>query len=177
MNKTAVWIIVIIIVMVVGLCIVKYNKIAALDEGLKKSWTPLSSALEPRYDEIPKLVNEVILYTGKEDSTTKTLADAQKKYAAANGMSARVEAAGEVEAALSNIIIQGGQRYPGIQSHYQFQNLKEGFIKTGDAMKPLINSYNAAVDTYNTYVRKIPNNVVAFLLGFEFEADYFKREK
>jgi len=177
MQKTTVWIIIIVVIILLGLCIVKYNTLAGLDEQLESAWTPLTNVLEPRYQQVPKLVNEVILYTGKEDKQTKELADAYKKYSSASGMSGQIEAANKLEAALSNLAIQGGQRYPGITSHYQFQNLMSGFKKSGDQMKGLVTAYNSAVDTYNTYVRKFPNNLVAFLVGFEFKANYFKRSK
>jgi len=177
MNKPIFWVVGIIVIIIVLLCIFKYNNIAALDEGLAKNWTPLESVLEPRYAEVPKLVNEIILYNGNEDKETKALAEAHKVYEAAGSMSAQVKAADKLEAAISGVIIQAGQRYPGIASHYQFINLKQGFEKTSEQMKSLVEGYNDAVDRYNTYIRKFPNNLIAFLLGFEFKAEYFKRSK
>ncbi|MBT3182236.1 MAG: hypothetical protein HN337_07005 [Deltaproteobacteria bacterium] len=177
MNRTIFWVIGIIVAMLVLLCIFKYNSIAELDEGLANAWTPLENVLQPRYDAVPKLVNEVILYTGKEDKETKALADANKDYTSAGGMGAQVKAANKLEAAISDMIIEGGQRYPGISSHYQFMNLKQGFQKTGEQMQQLVKGYNSSVDKYNSYIRKFPNNLIAFLLGFEYRAEYFKRTK
>ena len=96
MNRTAMWIVGIIVVVVVILCITKYNGLARLDEGLQKQWTPLISVLQPRYNAIPKLVNEIILYNGREDDETKALAKAQKEFAAANDMEGQVKAADKV---------------------------------------------------------------------------------
>lgn len=177
MKRTTIWIVVIIVVMVLGLCIFKYNTIATKDQSLENAWAPLLNVLQPRYDEVPKFVNEIILYTGKEDDETKKLSSAYKNFKADSGFNGQIEDAGKIESALSKVIIDAGQRYPGITSHYQFINLKEGFQQTTTQMKPLVDAYNKAADDYNTYVRLFPNNFVALIMGFDFKAPYFMRNE
>lgn len=169
-------IIIIIVVVVALLCILKYNTIAGYDEQVENAWSPLVSALDQRYDGVPKLVNEIILYTQHEDDATRALSQAEKKFDAASGMVAKVEAADDLEAQLSKVYIEAGQRYPGITSHYQFQALKENFEQSGKEMAQSMQGYNKAVEQYNTYARKFPNNLVALIMGFHHSYPYFKRE-
>ncbi len=171
------WIIGILVVAVVLLCIYKYNKIVVYDEAVKETWTPLLGQLQQRYDQIPKLVNEIILYTNQEDEQTKSLAAADKKFNSAEGMIDKVKAANAVETALNNIFLQAGQRYPGIESHYQFMELNKGFQTTLQQMEAPMGAYNKMVDRYNTYVREFPGDFVALVLGFHGGYDYFKKEQ
>ncbi|MFA4875576.1 MAG: LemA family protein [bacterium] len=171
------WILTIVIVAVALLCIYKYNQIVKLDELVKDTWTPLSAQLQQRYDEIPKLVNEVILYTSNEDEQTRALAVAQKAFAAASGMKDKVTFANNTETALEQMLLQAGQRYPGIASHYQYMELNQGFQTTKQQLTGPMDVFNKAVEKYNTYTREFPNDIVSVLLGFESKYIYFKKEQ
>ncbi len=175
-SKNSKLIIIVVAVVIAILCITKYNKLAGLDEALDKTWSPLVSALQQRYDGVPKIADEVVLYTGKEDSVTKALIASDKKFDSANGRENKVETANEVEINLTKLFIESTQRYPGISSHYQYTALKKNFEVTSGEMASAMNSYNDAVSAYNTYVRKFPNNLVAVIMGFGYRETYFKKE-
>jgi LemA protein len=176
MKRSTIWILAIVVAMLAGLCIVKYNALATNDQALENAWAPLQNILRPRYDAVPKYVNEVILYTGKGDSTTKSLSETYKEFQEARNYEDQIRSANRIEEALSVSIIEAGQRYPGIASHYQFMNLKAGFQASSVQIQPLADAYNSAVDRYNTYVRKFPNDLVALILGFQSKAPYFMRQ-
>ena len=175
-QKSTVTILIIVAVIIALLCITKYNAISTLDEAVDKSWSPLVSALQQRYDGVPKLVNEVILYTSQDDSTTKALAESDKAFNSAEGREDKVKAANVVEINLSKLFIEATQRYPGITSHYQFTALQKNFQVSGKAMSSAMDGYNDAVSEYNTYVRKLPNDLVAMIIGFNYREIYFKKE-
>jgi LemA protein len=175
LQKNTVTILIIVTVMLALLCITKYNTIATLDEAIDKSWAPLESALQQRYDGVPKLVNEVILYTSTESETSKALAAADKEFDSANGRENKAKAANNVEINLTKEFIEATQRYPGIASHYQFTALQKNFEMSGKDMVGAMGAYNNAVGNYNTYVRKFPNDLVALLIGFNYKEIYFKK--
>jgi LemA protein len=168
---------IIILLMIAGVCIVKFNNLVKLDEQVDVTWTPLSAQLQQRYDEVPKLVNEVILYTGREDDLTRKMAESYKTFTAAQGMIDKVKAANDVETSVEQLMLQAGQHYPGIESHFQFMELSKGFTTTMQHMAAPMAAYNATVDKYNTYVREFPNNIIAELFGYKHENIYFKKEQ
>ena len=176
MRRSSVWIVAIVVVMILGICIAKYNGLAVHDQALENAWTPLINVLQPRYDAVPKYVNEVILYTSQEDSATKELSAAYREFKDTTSYDDQIRTASKIEGALSVSIIEAGQRYPGITSHYQFMNLEGDFKKSSQQMQPLVAAYNSEVDKYNTYVRMFPNSIVAMILGFPSKAPYFMRE-
>lgn len=177
MNKTVAWIIGIIVVLVIIIFIAKFNKLSVYDEALSNAWTPLGNVLGPRYAEVPKLINEVILYTGKEDAETKDLMQKYREYSVTKGAAEQLETAGLLEEALASFFIQAGQRYPGISSHYQYMNLMQGFQQSASQMGPMVSAFNHEVDKYNSYAREFPNNLVAAFTGFGHEASYFRLGK
>lgn len=171
-------IIIILIVAIVALMfIVKFNNLVTLREAVNSAWTPLVAQLNQRYDEIPKLVNETILYTTTEDAATHALASAQKEFTAATSMTDKAKTANIVEKTLEEYMLQAGQRYPGISGHYQFIELRQGFDKTKQQMEGPTNTYNKAIEKYNTYAKKFPNDIVALLFGFGSDKIYFMKEQ
>jgi len=168
------WIVGIIVAVVIVYGIVIFNKISVRDEQVATAWTPLSSALDLRYTAVPSLARAIVLYTGKDDETTKDLIKDQKTYMASNTVLNKARAANELELDLTRISVEAGQLYPGIQSHYQFMSLMENLKTSQDKMAPALDAYNAAADSYNSYIRKFPQNVIAKVLGFG-RAAYIKK--
>ena len=168
------WITGIIVAIIVIYGIVAFNKISTRDEQVTTAWTPLASALELRYASVPALARSIIMYTGNDDETTKDLIRDQQAYMAANTVLGKATAASEIEEDLTRITVEGGQLYPGIQSHYQFTTLLGNFAASQQKMGPALDAYNLAADAYNTYIRKFPNNVIAAVLGFK-RAAYIKK--
>ena len=96
MQKSVLLVIVLIaipILFIISLCVLKYGKLVNLDKGVRGAWSPLVNVLDKRYDEIPKLAEEITFYSGKEDEEAKDLAEAQKKFARAQRVSQKIKAA------------------------------------------------------------------------------------
>jgi len=168
------WVGGLIVVIVLLYGIVAFNKISAKDEQVTTSWTPLASALDLRYASVPALARSIIMYTGRDDETTKDLMRDQQSYMAANTVLGKATAANEIEEDLTRISVEAGQLYAGIQSHYQFTSLMDNFASSQQKMGSALDAYNLAADAYNTYIRKFPNNIIAAVLGFK-RAAYIKK--
>lgn len=165
-------ILILIVVLLVG--IVLYNKLVSRDETLSRAWTPLLGALQKRYDAVPKLVNEIILYNANEDDQVRSLAASYKAFSAAQGMDAQVTAANDLEHRIEQMLLEAATRYPGIEGHFEFQALKRNFQQSTEEMKPAAMAYNKAAEDFNVYVRSFPNDIVAKLAGLKHENFYFK---
>lgn len=160
------WLAAILIAIVVLVGIVEYNTIAARDEAVTNAWTPLASALDLRYAAVPALARSIVVYTGRDDETTKDLMADQQRFMAARTVLDKATAANEVEMDLNRITVEAGQIYPGIQSHFQFTELMKSFDQSQAKMGPALAGYNMAVERYNAYIRKFPNDIIAAVLGF-----------
>lgn len=164
----------IVVVIVVLYGIVAFNKISIRDEQVTTAWTPLSSALDLRYTSVPALARSIVMYTGRDDETTKDLMRDQQAYMSARTVLDKATAANEIELDLTRIKVEAGQLYAGIQSHYQFTALMDNFQASQEKMGPALDAYNLAADSYNSYIRKFPPNVIAAVLGFK-RAAYIKK--
>ena len=167
---------IIIAIVVVILCIAKYNTLSVNDEAVETAWSPLSSIMQERYDVVPKLVSSVVRYTGKRDEYTKALTNTYNNFNSASGIANKVDAANAIEGAYTKLFIEASQRYPGITSNYQVQAQRKIFDSTEQNLIPAASTYYSAVQKYNSYSRKFPTNVVALLMGFQMRFPYFKRE-
>ncbi len=176
MKGTTFWGAVLVVAVLLGVFIYKFNSLSSLDEKRELAWTPLENVLKARYDLVPKLVNVVIMYAGKEDDEMRKLAGLRRQYGETTGFPEVVSAANVLETAIIDMFIQITQRYPGITSNYEYVALQKGFQMTSEQMKPFVESYNSSVDQYNSYARQFPTNLVAALLGFETKAPYFGRQ-
>lgn len=176
MSRTTFWVVLILVAIVLGAAVHEFNTLTKIDERRQAAWTPLENVLKARYDLVPKLVTEIILYTGTEDPETKKLADNRKKFLGADDFPELVATADQLERSITDVFIQIKNRYPGIANSYQFVALNDGFQKSAEEMKPAVNAYNLVVDEYNTNVREFPKDIIAKLLGFEMKAPYFRRE-
>lgn len=167
---------VVVAIIVALLCIAKYNTLSVNDEAVETEWSPLSSIMQERYDVVPKLVSSVVRYTGKRDEYTRALTDRYNKFTTVSGIIDKVNAANAIEGAYTKLFIQASQRYPGITSNYQVQAQRAIFDGTEKRIIPAAKTYYTAVQAYNTYSRKFPNNLVALILRFPMTYPYFKRE-
>lgn len=167
LSGTAWALIVFLVIIAVLVGIVEFNSISRKDEAVAKAWTPLASALDLRYASVPALVRTIVLYTGRDDETSRKLTADQQAYMAATTVLSKATAANEIEMDLNRLKVQAGQLYAGIQSHYQFTELMDNFRTSQEKLGPALTAYNAAVDAYNSAIRQFPANIIAMILGFD----------
>src|SRR5699024_531779 len=84
------------------------------------------------------------------------------------------EAQQGLSSALSRLMVTV-ERYPELRTTTNFQSLQSQLEGTENRINVSRNRFNEAVRDYNTYIRKMPQNMVARLAGFDkmtrFEAD------
>ena len=59
------------------------------------------------------------------------------------------------------------ERYPELKANTNFLELQAELAGTENRINVARNDYNAAVQAYNTYVRRFPQNMLAGMFGFE----------
>ncbi|WP_293717001.1 LemA family protein [uncultured Parabacteroides sp.] len=185
-NK-ALWITLAIIVVLLfaGYSWVKgtYNTMVTQDEGVKTAWSQVENQYQRRMDLIPNLVNTVKGYATHEKETlegvvsaraeaTKTTIDpsnlneeSMKKFQAAQG---------ELSSALSRLMLVI-ERYPDLKANQNFSELQAQLEGTENRISVERKRFNETAQSYNTYIRSFPTNVLAGMFGFQPKA-YFSAE-
>lgn len=185
-NK-ALWITIAIIVVLLfaGYSWVKgtYNTMVTQDEGVKTAWSQVENQYQRRMDLIPNLVNTVKGYATHEKETlegvvsaraeaTKTTIDpsnlneeSMKKFQAAQG---------ELSSALSRLMLVI-ERYPDLKANQNFSELQAQLEGTENRISVERKRFNETAQSYNTYIRSFPTNILACMFGFQPKA-YFSAE-
>lgn len=185
-NK-ALWITLAIVVVLLfaGYSWVKgtYNTMVTQDEGVKTAWSQVENQYQRRMDLIPNLVNTVKGYATHEKETlegvvsaraeaTKTTIDpsnlneeSMKKFQAAQG---------ELSSALSRLMLVI-ERYPDLKANQNFSELQAQLEGTENRISVERKRFNETAQSYNTYIRSFPTNVLAGMFGFQPKA-YFSAE-
>ena len=185
-NK-ALWttIAIIVVLLFAGYSWVKgtYNTMVTQDEGVKTAWSQVENQYQRRMDLIPNLVNTVKGYATHEKETlegvvsaraeaTKTTIDpsnlneeSMKKFQAAQG---------ELSSALSRLMLVI-ERYPDLKANQNFSELQAQLEGTENRISVERKRFNETAQSYNTYIRSFPTNILAGMFGFQPKA-YFSAE-
>ena len=181
-NKV-VWIIIAIVAILFFWVKGVYNNMVTQDEGVKTAWSQVENQYQRRMDLIPNLVNTVKGYAAHEKETlegvdnaraeaTKTTLDPSnlteeslKKFQSAQG---------ELGNALSRLMLVL-ERYPDLKANQNFMELQAQLEGTENRISVERKRFNEVAQSYNTYIRQFPNNILSGMFGFQSKA-YFTAE-
>jgi LemA protein len=182
MNKFAigcggVLVIVLFLAFVIGLFFWgTYNRLVTLDQNVNKKWGDVQSVYQRRADLIPNLVNTVQGAANFEKSTIVEVTNARASVgqvkidpSKAPTDPAQLEqfqaAQGALSSALSRLLVVV-ERYPELKSNQNFLGLQAQLEGTENRISVERNNFNAAVQDFNTAVRRFPTNTIAGMFGF-----------
>ncbi|MEA3223165.1 MAG: LemA family protein [Thermodesulfobacteriota bacterium] len=175
MNKNL-WavlgIVIVVIILFVGSFISQYNKAIRMNEAVSAQWAQVENQLKRRFDLIPNLVETVKGYAAHEKEVFEHIADARKAYFAAKSVGQKARAAGELEGALSRLLLLQ-ERYPELKANESFLKLHDSLEGTENRIAVERKRYNDQVRILNTYVKSFPGRFFAAWAGVE-KAQYFK---
>ena len=163
----------ILLLVIVGVTFVNmYNKSVQLEEGVKEKWSEVENQLKRRYDLIPNLVETVKGYAKHEKETFQHIADARKAYFSAKGVGDKAKAAGNLERALSRLLLLKEQ-YPNLKANQNFLKLQDSLEGTENRVTFARTKYNEAVKALNSFVRSFFGRFFAAFTGVK-EVEYFE---
>jgi LemA protein len=151
-----------------------YNGLVQQDETVKKVWNNVQSQYQRRSDLIPNLVSTV---QGEANFERGTLNDVINARARATSVQINADnltpekiqqyqqAQGQLSGALSRLLVTVEQ-YPNLRANDAFRNLQSQLEGTENRIAVSRNDFNAAVQEYNTRVRRFPTNILAGITGF-----------
>ena len=186
MSKNTKFILIIVgIIAVLVLTIVGiYNKMTNLDEAAISAWQKVEAEYQRRADLIPNVVNTVKGAADYERGTLEAVIEARSKASSVQidpsnlteeNLAAYQQAQDQLSSALNRLLVVV-ERYPELKANANFEHLITEVEGTENRIKTARNNFNEAVQTYNTTIRRFPNNMFAGMFGFEKKA-YFKAKE
>lgn len=155
------------VVVAVGLFIASYyNGFVRANEGVDAQWAQVEAQYQRRFDLIPNLVSSVKGAMEQEQEVFTALADARTRYTGATGADAKAAAAGEVESALSRLLVIM-ENYPQLRSVETVQALMAELAGTENRISVERGRYNEQVRDFNVMVKTFPGSLAAGLFGFD----------
>jgi LemA protein len=170
---TALIVIVVIAILVIGWVIMTYNRLVALRTQVANGWAQIDVQLKRRYDLIPNLVESVKGYMGHEQDTLRQVIEARNKAASANAgapatgaTAAMVAAEGALSASLGKMFALA-EAYPDLKANQSVQQLMEELSTTENKIGFARQFYNDSATNLNTAVQSFPGNLIAGQFNFQ----------
>jgi LemA protein len=159
----------------VGLTGCGYNTIQTLDEQANAAKQQIEVQLQRRADLIGNLVETVKGLAQQELSVFTQVAQARA------GLLGALQKGDPAEMANANENLTGAMRglfvaveaYPQLKSDQAFLKLQDELAGTENRIAVSRNDYNAAVQQYNTYIRRFPTVITAKVIGAK-PREYFE---
>jgi LemA protein len=155
-----------IVVLIVIVFTSSYNGLVNRELKVDQSAADLDVQLQRRFDLIPNLVKSVEGALEQEREIIGKVTEARTRYAGAGTGDERVAAAGELEGALSRLLVVV-ENYPQVASLQNVRDLQVQLEGTENRVAQARRSYNETVTDFNTAVRRFPRSIVAAMFGFE----------
>lgn len=186
MKKGTITLIVVAAVLLGGFLWVKnvYNQIVVSDEYVQSMWAQVENVYQRRADLIPNLVSTVKGYAAHESETLESVVAARSKATQVTvdpsdltpEALARYNAAqGELSNALGRLLMIQ-ESYPDLKANQNFLELQAQLEGTENRIATERMKFNDAVKSFNTGIRRFPDNIIASMFGFE-KKGYFEAQE
>jgi LemA protein len=165
-------ILVVVAILVIGLIAI-YNGLVKLNIRANEAWSDITTQLKRRADLIPNLVNTVKGYAAHEKSVFEdvTAARAETLNASTPGEAAKAE--GDFQKTMKSLFAVA-EAYPDLKASQNFQELQTELTDTEDKIQASRRFYNGVVRDFNTNRKVFPNTLVAGILGFNKDKEFFE---
>ena len=152
-----------------------YNSIVTYDEAVETSWAQVQNQYQRRLDLIPNLVSTVKGYAAHEQDTfvQVTQARAAAQGVVGVGVPKNAQEMESVQTAQNSLtmgvrsLLAVAENYPELKANANFMALQDQLEGTENRIAVARMDYNKAVQTYNTFIRRFPQSVIASQRGFE----------
>lgn len=181
-KKYIIWGAVILFVLIIYTNLTSsYNSIVKMEEGVTASWAQVENVYQRRSDLIPNLVETVKGYAAHEKEALMGVVEARAKATSttinaenmdASSLQRFQEAQDGLSSALSRLMVVV-EKYPDLKANQNFLELQAQLEGTENRISVERKNFNGAAQSYNTYIKMFPKNILASMFGFS-PKDYFK---
>lgn len=148
--------------MIVG----SYNGLVDRESRVDQTVADLEVQLQRRFDLIPNLVSAVEGALEQERDIINSVTEARTRYAGAGNSEDRLNAAADLEGALSRLLVVV-ENYPQVASLQNVRDLQVQLEGTENRVAQARRTYNEAATDYNRNIRRFPRAIIASTFGFE----------
>src|SRR5205814_4684131 len=175
MSKGLIVIIVLILISLAGFgqYVSVRNTLVTKDQTVKAAWSQVDIVLQRRADLIPNLVETVKGIAKQEQTVFGDIAKARSSLLSAGTPSEKIAANQQLDSAIGRLLVIV-ENYPQLKSNENFLRLQDELAGTENRIAVERKRYNDALQDYNTYLLKFPNNLIAGLAGFKPNEAYFQ---
>ena len=156
----------VVVVALIGWSVSAYNGLVNAEVTVDEKASAVDVVITRRADLIPNLVNTVKGYAAHEEEIFTAVAEARAKLSGAATTEDKMEANGQLDAALSRLLVVVEQ-YPDLKANTQFQTLMDQLEGAENRISVARMDYNTAVSDYNKRLRRFPSSLIANMFGFE----------
>jgi LemA protein len=148
------------------------NQIVTKNEVVRAAWAQVDVVLQRRADLIPNLVATVKGYARQEQTVFGDIARARSALLSAKTPPDKIAANQQLDGAIGRLLAIV-ENYPQLKSSENFQRLQDELAGTENRIAVERKRYDDALQDYNTYISRFPNNVIANYAGFKRNDAYF----
>ena len=167
---SVVGVIVLFIISIVG----AYNGLVDRETRVDQSVADREVQLQRRFDLIPNLVSAVEGALEQERNIIDSVTEARTRYAGATNSNDRLDAAANLEGALSRLLVVV-ESYPQVASLQNVRDLQVQLEGTENRVAQARRTYNESASEFNRSIRRFPRAIVASMFGFE-KRDLFEAQ-
>ena len=158
-----------------------YNGLVSKQENVEKAVGNVQTAYQKRADLIPNLVATVKNYAEYEASTLEAVVAARAKATSTTldannlteeNMKAFQAAQDQMSSALSRLLVTV-EKYPDLKANQNYLDLQSQLESCENNIANARREFNETARTYNTYLRKFPNSIIAGMFDFD-KKPYFE---
>lgn len=161
-----------------------YNGMVTMQESVTSQWGNVETAYQRRSDLIPNFVNTVKGAANFEQTTLTQVIEARSKATSVTIDPTKMTAAnlqqfqaaqGQLSSALSRLMVVVEQ-YPELKATQNFRDLQVELEGTENRISVERKKFNDVALTYNTYIRRFPQNFLAGMFSFQ-SKPYFEAQE
>ncbi len=152
-----------------------YNSMIEKDEEVQSAWAQVQNQYQRRMDLIPNLVSTVKGYASHESEVLTAVTNARSKAGSIQLTSEilnnpeEFKKYQEVQDSLGSSLgrlLAISENYPELKADQNFLALQDELAGTENRIATERRRFNETVKSYNSYIRKFPNNFIAGKFGF-----------
>lgn len=168
-------IIVLIVIAVAVWLIAAYNGLIRKKNNTEEAWSGIHTQERSRLDTIEQLMGSVKGYSAHEKDISMAFASARGALdQAENGAVSNLEKAQQsMDQAMVNIRAVS-EAYPDLKANQNFLQLQDEITRLERNIAASRRRYNNSVQEFNTTRQQFPTSIVANMLGFKENFDYFE---
>jgi LemA protein len=174
-----IWIIVGVIAALVIFAVISwgtkvYNNMVSNQEAVTSQWGNVETQYQRRADLIPNFVNTVKGAAAFEQETLTQVIEARAKATqvtidptkmTAENMQQFQQVQGELSSALSRLMVVV-EKYPELRATQNFRDLQIELEGTENRISVERRKFNEVAQSFNTYIKRFPQNIIAGMFGF-----------